>query len=422
MGAFLALYMTEGIPQGFAATAIASQLRRHGFTVAEVAAFVGASYLPWAFKWAAGPWVDLVSFGRLGHRRGWIILMQGLMVATLLLIRAVGESAGMAVLVAIIIVHNCFAATQDVAIDSLAVSAVPEHERGAVNGMMFGGAYLGQGIGGAGALLLAPIVGFGQTYYLVGAVILAVTLFVVLPIREPSGTARGKRATAGLAPAIANPREYMAATWQAFAECRAAVVAILFALLPTGACALGLSVAGTLAVDLGLGDSELGHLAFWSTCVAVLCSLAGGWLSDRMDRRKAVALFAAGTALPSLWLAWHLWRAGWGIPSTVATHLHQMAPQPLLLTFWLATLCFTALSAAAATASTALFMDLTTRRVAATQLTLYLALPNLAFSYSSFWQGLGVARIGYPLTLAADSLIGLASLALLPWLRPRQVQ
>jgi hypothetical protein len=67
-------------------------------------------------------------------------------------------------------------------------------------------------------------------------------------------------------------------------------------------------------------------------------------------------------------------------------------------------------------------MDLTTRRVAATQLTLYLALPNLAFSYSSFWQGLGVARLGYPLTLAADSLIGLASLALLPWLRQRQVQ
>jgi PAT family beta-lactamase induction signal transducer AmpG len=412
--AFFALYVTEGLPQGFVATAVATQLRRQGVGVTEIAAFVGASYLPWAFKWVMGPLVDIISFGRLGHRRGWIILMQGLMVATLLLARGLAESASMTMLIAIVLVHNCFAATQDVAIDSLAVSEVPQRERGTVNGMMFSGAYLGQGIGGAGALLVAPFIGFAQTYYLVAAVILAVTLLVAVPLCESPGEAGRQPAIAGIGAAISKAWEFALTTWRAFADSRSARVAILFALLPTGASALGLSLYSTLAVDLGLGDVQLGRLASWSTFAAILASLGGGWLSDRIGRRAAVATFAAATVLPTLWLSWSLWREGLAAPFIPAGSRLGIDPHPLMVTFWWTTLAFAALSAAAATSSTALLMDLTSRRVAATQLTLYLALPNLVSSYSSIWQGRAVERMGYPLTLVADSLVGLVSLALLP--------
>ena len=63
----------------------------------------------------------------------------------------------------VLLVHNVFAATQDVAIDALAVSVLPEEERGTANGFMFGGAYLGQAIGGSGALFLAGAIGFPRT-------------------------------------------------------------------------------------------------------------------------------------------------------------------------------------------------------------------------------------------------------------------
>jgi MFS family permease len=53
---------------------------------------------------------------------------------------------------AIILVHNVFAATMDVAIDALAVTTLPPEERGAANGLMFAGAYLGNAIGGSGVL------------------------------------------------------------------------------------------------------------------------------------------------------------------------------------------------------------------------------------------------------------------------------
>ncbi|NBS98559.1 MAG: MFS transporter, partial [Betaproteobacteria bacterium] len=70
---FFLLYSTEGVPLGFAATAVATLLRRQGVGPAEIGAFVASFYLPWAFKWAFGPLVDVFSSDRLGQRRGWIL-------------------------------------------------------------------------------------------------------------------------------------------------------------------------------------------------------------------------------------------------------------------------------------------------------------------------------------------------------------
>ena len=80
---FFLLYVTEGIPLGFTATAIATQMRRQGLGPVAIGAFVGSLYLPWAFKWLAGPFVDTFSSDRFGRRRLWILMMQIGMVATL---------------------------------------------------------------------------------------------------------------------------------------------------------------------------------------------------------------------------------------------------------------------------------------------------------------------------------------------------
>src|SRR5688572_18083932 len=81
---FFFLYVTEGIPLGFSAVAIAAQMRKGGLTPGQIGTFVASLYLPWAWKWAAGPFVDLFYSERLGHRRGWIVACQLAMTATLL--------------------------------------------------------------------------------------------------------------------------------------------------------------------------------------------------------------------------------------------------------------------------------------------------------------------------------------------------
>ena len=130
LAAFFLLYVTEGIPLGFGAVAIASELRRQGVGPAEIGAFVGSFYLPWAFKWAFGPFVDVFRSQRFGHRRGWILFTQVGMALTLASLVLVPLPTGLAMFTAILLLHNTFAAVQDVAIDSLAVNALAEDERG----------------------------------------------------------------------------------------------------------------------------------------------------------------------------------------------------------------------------------------------------------------------------------------------------
>src|SRR6476619_2728308 len=184
LAAFFLLYATEGIPLGFTATAIATQMRRGGLGPADIGAFVGSLYLPWALKWAMGPFVDTFSSDRFGRRRTWIFLMQVGMMATLLAAMGVDFVGQLSLFTAIIFLHNAFAATMDVAIDALAVSVLPEDERGSANGFMFAGASIGQTIGGSGVLFLTAVMPFASTYIFVVLAIFAITAFVVLPLRE----------------------------------------------------------------------------------------------------------------------------------------------------------------------------------------------------------------------------------------------
>ena len=169
LATFFLLYVTEGIPLGFTATAIATQMRRGGLGPAEIGAFVGSLYLPWAFKWAMGPFVDTFSSDRFGRRRTWIFLMQVGMMATLLVAMGVDFVGQLTLFTAIIFLHNAFGATMDVAIDALAVSVLPEDERGTANGFMFAGASIGQTIGGSGVLFLTAAMPFQSTYLFVVA-------------------------------------------------------------------------------------------------------------------------------------------------------------------------------------------------------------------------------------------------------------
>src|SRR5688572_28624710 len=420
LASFFALYMTEGIPLGFTATAIATQMRRQGLGPAEIGAFVGSLYLPWAFKWLVGPFVDVFSSDRFGRRRLWIVLAQVMMVVTLMVALPIDFSAEIKTFTFIILLHNAFAATQDVAIDALAVNVLAEDERGTANGLMFGGAYIGQAVGGSGALLLAPHVGFSNTYFFIAATILSVTLLVALPMREPAGPPRGPRIGSALETAGREVWGFLRDAFSAFSGSRAAWVGVFNALLPAGAFALGLALQSNLAVELGLDDTKVGMLNLWSTVISGTACIAGGWISDRFGRRRSLALFTFCTTLPTAYLAWEMFRAGWIMPVS-PTLPNRPVPSPqLIATFWAMVLVYNVFQGLYYGIRSALFMDITTARVAATQFTAYMAMQNYAIAYSAQWQGWLVERWGYPRTLAVDCLFGLVGLALLPFMAPKR--
>ena len=284
------MYITEGIPLGFAAVAIVTQMRRLGVSAAAIGAFVGAIYLPWAFKWAVGPIVDVFSSDRFGRRRTWIIAMQLGMVASLFVLQSVGLGADIKLLTTLIIVHNVFAATQDVAIDALAIGTLKADERGMAGGLTFAGAYLGQT-----SAVLAPFTWSSTSASATRtsssqAPFSPLRLLVVLPLQEPIVT-RVTAAGAGLQRMGAELRLFVRpglGRIHRIARVTGGTCVCAAARRRDGA---GSFAAQTLAVDLGFDDDRVASINLWTTMCQRSAASVGGWLSDRLGRRRSLAWF-----------------------------------------------------------------------------------------------------------------------------------
>ena len=126
-----------------------------------------------------------------------------------------------------------------------------------------------------------------------------------------------------------------------------------------------------------------------------------------------LALYVVGMAPCTLYLMTVLQRHNWIMPVDPNAAGRLVVPA-LVSALWVASLVYALFNGLMYGTRTALFMDVTTPAVAATQFTAYMALLNLSISYSATWQGVAIEAIGYPRTLLIDSIFGIVSISLLP--------
>ncbi|HEX5791378.1 MAG TPA: MFS transporter, partial [Luteolibacter sp.] len=191
--AFGGLYVSAGLPQGFTSVALAMEFKRRGMDDAAIGTFTALTILPWTWKFLMGPLVDNLHLRRFGARKQWIVASQIGMLLTLcgalLRMPEVGDVSNLSMIIftALLVIHNVFAATQDVAIDALACQVLKEDERGIANGIMFGGAQAGSAIGGSAVLALKGVLGgFGSASLLVPLLLCAILIGVITLICEKS--------------------------------------------------------------------------------------------------------------------------------------------------------------------------------------------------------------------------------------------
>lgn len=209
-----ALYMAQGLPFGFQATALPVFLRERGLSLVAVG-FAGALSLPWVCKALWAPLVDRYGSDRFGRRRSWLVPL------LLLLVLACGLTAlvhdHLPALLALVFVLNLLAATQDIAVDGLAVDLLAPEELGLGNAAQVCGYKLGM-IGGGGTLVWASgRLGWGWTGAFVAmAALTAVVLVVVLCWREPPRPAQAEappETLAGVLRALRAAASTRAGTW-----------------------------------------------------------------------------------------------------------------------------------------------------------------------------------------------------------------
>ena len=350
---------------------------------------------------------------RFGHRRAWILGTQLIMAATLGMLVFVKLPEQLALFTAILLVHNTFAAMQDVAIDALACNTLHPEERGLANGLMFAGAAVGQAVGGSGVLFLMAYIGFQNSFVFVALSILAVTGFVVMPMKEALAQAgdAASQAGRGLRHALGEMRSFAMDAFRSFIGTRGAYAGVFFALLPCGAMSLSLALQSNLSVELGLNDDQVAWMNLATSVISGVAMVLGGMLSDRIGRRVVLSAAVVLMSLPVAYLALVLQQHGYVMPRAADS---KAAVEPALVTaLWVAVLAFNVFMGLMYGVRSALFMDVTNPKVAATQFTAYMALMNLSIAYTATWQGLSIEAFGYPVTLAIDATVGLFCLALM---------
>ena len=135
--------------------------------------------------------MDRFKFLPMGFRRPWVMGAQGGLALSLVALAAMGniDVEFLTPLMVTGFVVNAFAATQDVAVDGMAIDILPEDERGRANAFMAAGQVCGFSAFGALCGTLLPLVGLPVTALVCAVTVVAIFVLVAL-VRERPGERR----------------------------------------------------------------------------------------------------------------------------------------------------------------------------------------------------------------------------------------
>ena len=190
LATFFLFYFGQGMPAGLTATALPAWLASNGASDAAVGAIVATAYLPWSFKFIIAALMDRYAYLPMGRRRLWLIMAQVLMTAGFLIAALLAPGPhDLQLLGYVTFLVMAGAATQDVAVDGMAVDILADREQGTASAVMFGGQALGMAASGAAVGYLLHHSGSEIAFLAFLPVIALITLFAVV-MRERPGERR----------------------------------------------------------------------------------------------------------------------------------------------------------------------------------------------------------------------------------------
>jgi PAT family beta-lactamase induction signal transducer AmpG len=367
---FTAFYIAQGFPIGLFSIALPAWLMAEGISPARVAGFAAVSGLPWTFKLIAAPMMDRYAFPAMGRRRPWVLGAQlGMVLAATQLLLINDADAQLTLLTAIAFVVNAFAATQDVAVDGMAIDVLPTAEQGRANAFMMGGQVLGVSISGAAGATLLVQGGVPYAAVLLMGLVATVTTLVLL-VRERPGerVLPWTRGTATPRPDLPPMAEWgkILRNLMRVLFVPMSLLLIVAELIYRSASGIGVVLYPKIAVNmLGYGSAEFSQWLAITGAVSAVLGLGVGLLIDRFT---AARMLVAGLLTSSvLYLCIGLGHGAWATPG--------LAPAVMV--------CIDLVGQWIFVSTIALFMGVCAPSVAATQFAVYMAIANFSRTLGS---------------------------------------
>lgn len=191
--ALVFLGFASGLPLALSASTLLTWMTEAGVDLTTIGVFALVG-MPYAFKYIWAPVVDQVPIPGLtrwfGRRRGWMLLTQGLLILSILLLGQADPVVAPGVTAAIAVAVAFFSATQDIAVDAYRIESLEQDQQAAGAAAAVLGYRVGMLVSGAGSLYLASAYDW-QTAYQVMAGFMSVGVLTVLLRPEPAGRVIG---------------------------------------------------------------------------------------------------------------------------------------------------------------------------------------------------------------------------------------
>jgi MFS transporter, PAT family, beta-lactamase induction signal transducer AmpG len=313
------LGFASGLPLPLVFGTLSLWLKDAGLSNAAIGFFAAAS-VPYVFKWAWAPVLDLVRLGplgaALGDRRAWIVLMQLGCAAAIAALAFANPAVAPKEVAMLVVLLATLSATQDIGIDAYRVSAVQVAQQGTANAAYVFGYRIGMLGSGAGALILADRYGWQQTFLTLALVMggcVLITLFA--PRVDLPKAAQDQPRIGGLWGALAGIFEPLTS----FFRTRGWLFILVFVALFK----LGDAVAGTMTnpflVEVGFSKTELATVSkLFAFAALIPGAFVGGWMMRRYGVEKMLwvgGILQAGSNLLFVYQA----RAGHNVQALYLT-------------------------------------------------------------------------------------------------------
>ena len=373
-GTVCALYFAQGVPWFFVATVLVTFLVDNGsMDDTQKLALISAGMLPWIIgKLVLGPVIDRYRFPRMGQRRPWVLISQLGMMLTMAAFLLVDDPASdLETLGMFFLIHNIFAALQDVSSDALAVDTLSDEELPLANGLMF----VAKGFGAMFAVLgLSRVLndsGFHAALQVQIAVLGAI-MMIPLFVRERPGDHMFPWSEASPEASSADDGDVM--TFGEIVTAFRSAVSGSTAKMALVLCTI-MWIGGGMGTGMGIIDFQWEFLFVdelnWEAqdfldakglpvfLMTMLGFLVGGLLGSKFGSKKTLTVaVAVGTLMT---VAWSMLRGQW-------------TDSGMMLQIWLV---WTLVWAVVGANLLAFLMSVTSKEVAGTQFSIYMTLINV---------------------------------------------
>jgi MFS transporter, PAT family, beta-lactamase induction signal transducer AmpG len=184
---FIALYFSQGIPEGITYFAIPAWMAINGKSASEIATYGAIIAIPFSFKILLAPMMERFTFLPMGRRRPWLLFGQfGIMCSFIGLSFVPDPLNNITILIAAVVCVALFTMFQDIATDSLVIDIVPLEQQGKANSFMWGSKTVGISISLALGSWLINQYGFSTAILLMSISICFIMLVPIL-LRERQG-------------------------------------------------------------------------------------------------------------------------------------------------------------------------------------------------------------------------------------------